>query len=284
MEAFAGGASGLEGDLLSLSAYEAKHFLWRTEGPVGILTLYRPGRKNALTFEAYREMRDLFRLLPRARDVKAVVLTGEGGDFCSGGDVREIIGTLVRSDTPTLLRFTRLTGEVVRAICSCPQPVVAAVDGVCVGAGAVLALAADIRLGTPRARVAFLFPRVGLSGADMGAAALLPRVVGFGRAMELLLTGRFLEGEEAERWGFFNRLHPPEELLPRAKELALQLAQGPTFAHGITKAMVYQEWGLGLAEALEAEAQAQALCMATRDFARGYEAFLRREEPRFEGD
>lgn len=267
-----------------LSEYQAQYLLWRVEDGIGFVFLNRPERKNALTFGAYAELRDIFSLLPYSQEVKAIVLAGVGEDFCSGGDVREIIGPLVEADVPSLLRFTRLTGELVKAMRLCPQPIVAAVDGVCVGAGAVIALAADIRLGTPRSRVAFLFPRVGLAGSDMGACALLPRVVGFGRATELLLTGRFLEASEAERWGFFNRICPPEELLPKARALAFELARGPVFAHGITKRALYQEWAMGLDEAIEAEAQAQALCMGTRDFYRAYQAFLRKEPPTFEGD
>ena len=270
------------------AGYQARHFVWRMEKDVGILTLNRPDRKNPLTFDSYEEMRELFRSLAYATDVKAVVLTGEGGNFCSGGDVHEIIGPLVAlrdaGDAPGLLRFTRMTGELVKAMRACPQPVVAAVDGVCAGAGAIVAMASDLRLGTARSRVAFLFVRVGLSGADMGACALLPRIVGQGRASELLYTGRFLGGEEAERWGFYNRLVAPEALADEATALARALAHGPTFAHAMTKAALHQEWAMGVDEAIEAEAQTQALCMQTRDFARAYRAFAARATPTFEGN
>jgi len=264
------------------------HFRWETDGPVATVTLSRPERKNPLTFESYAELRDTFRRLAFATDVKVVVLTGAGENFCSGGDVHDIIGPLVgmkeggRMDE--LLAFTRMTGDLVRAMRGCPQPIVAAVDGQCVGAGAILAMASDLRLGTARSRVAFLFTRVGLSGADMGACALLPRIIGQGRASELLYTGRSMGGEEAERWGFYNRLAEPERLLDEARELARQLAAGPTFAHGMTKRCLHQEWAMGVDEAIEAEAQAQAICMQTEDFARAYRAFVAREKPVFEGN
>jgi enoyl-CoA hydratase/carnithine racemase len=268
--------------------YRATHFGWAVADRVGTVTLDRPERKNPLTFASYDELAALFRRLPRARDVRAVVVTGAGGNFSSGGDVHEIIGPLVRmqeaGDAPGLLRFTRMTGELVKAMRACPQPVVAAVDGVCAGAGAIVAMASDLRVGTARSRVAFLFVRVGLSGADMGACALLPRIVGQGRAGELLYTGRFLGGEEAERWGFYNRLAAPDDVLAEATALARELAHGPTFAHGMTKAALHQEWSMGVDEAIEAEAQTQALCMQTRDFARAYRAFVARQTPVFEGD
>lgn len=248
------------------------------------MTLRRPQRKNALTLEVYAELQELFRRLQGAGDVGAVVLTGAENEFSSGGDVLEIIGALVQADMPGLLRFTQMTVEVVRAMRRCPQPLVAAVDGVCAGAGAALALACDLRVGTPRARVGFLFTRVGLAGCDMGACALLPRVVGASRAAELLYTGRMMEAGEAERWGFFNRLVPPEELVAAATAWARELASGPAFALAMTKRMLYQEWAMGLDEALEAEAQAQAICMATRDFERGYHAFTARAKPEFQGD
>lgn len=260
------------------------HFLWEFQDGVATITFHRPERKNPFTFESYAELRDTFERLRRVEEVKAVVLTGAGGNFCSGGDVHEIIRPLLDMDVRGKLAFTRLTGDLVIAMRHCPQPLIAAVDGVCVGAGAVIAAACDLRLGTPRSRVAFLFVRVGLAGSDMGACALLPRIVGLGRAAELLYTGREMNGEEAERWGFFNRLCPPETLLQEARLLARQIAQGPTFAHAMTKRMLHKEWEMPLDEAIESEAQAQALCMLTRDFARGYQAFVERRSPTFEGD
>ena len=261
-----------------------KHFLWKVEGKVGVITLNRPDRKNPLTFESYGELRDLFRALDREDGVKAVVLRGEGGNFCSGGDVHEIIGPLTAMRMPDLLAFTRMTGELVKAMRACPQPVLSAIDGVCAGAGAILAMASDLRVGTTRSKTAFLFNRVGLAGCDMGACAMLPRIVGQGRASELLYTGRALGGEEAERWGFFNRLAVPEKLLDEAIALATELAAGPTFANGITKTMLHQEWAMTIDQALEAEAQAQALCMLTGDFKRAYDAFVAKQKPKFEGN
>jgi enoyl-CoA hydratase/carnithine racemase len=265
-----------------------EHFGWRVEGKVGFVTLNRPERKNPLTFESYAELRDHFRALVHAADVKAVVLTGAGGNFCSGGDVHEIIGPLVRmrdeGRTGDLLDFTRMTGDLVKAIRACPQPVIAAVDGVCMGAGAILAMASDLRIGTPAARVAFLFTRVGLAGADMGACSILPRIVGQGRAAELLYTGREMAADEAERWGFFNRLVSPDTLVGEAAALARSLAEGPTFAHAMTKRCLHQEWSMGVDEAIEAEAQAQAICMQTKDFGRAYHAFAQKRRPVFEGD
>ena len=270
------------------SAYVARHFEWSVQGKVATLTLNRPQRKNPLTFESYAEMRDLFAQLRQAQDVKVVVLAGAGGNFCSGGDVHEIIGPLVRmqesGDMQGLLAFTRMTGDLVKAMRHCPQPIIAAVDGVCAGAGAILAMASDLRLGTPRAKTAFLFTRVGLAGADMGACNILPRIIGAGRAAELLYTGRSMGGEEGERWGFFNRLVEPDALIEQAHALARELAAGPTFAHGITKACLHQEWSMGVDEAIEAEAQAQAICMQTKDYGRAYRAFVARERPVFEGD
>jgi enoyl-CoA hydratase/carnithine racemase len=264
------------------------HFRWTVEDRVATITLDRPERKNPLTFESYDELRDTFRRLRQVEEVRAVVVTGAGGNFCSGGDVHEIIGPLVREQEAgrpdRLLAFTRMTGDLVRTMRACPQPIVAAVDGVCAGAGAIVAMASDLRLGTARSRVAFLFVRVGLSGADMGACAILPRIVGLGRASELLYTGRVMPGDEAERWGFFNRLVPPEALATEAHALAHALAHGPSFAHAMTKAALQQEWAMGIDEALEAEAQTQALCMQTKDFARAYHAFARRETPAFEGN
>lgn len=272
------------GNQRPLAGYEAKHFIWSVKDGVATIVLDRPERKNPLTFDSYAELRDLFHQLKWADDVKAVVLTGSGGNFCSGGDVHEIIGPLVRLKAPELLMFTRMTGELVKTMRACPQPIVAAIDGVCAGAGAILAMASDLRLGTARSKTAFLFNRVGLAGCDMGACAMLPRIVGQGRASELLYTGRALGGEEGERWGFFNRLCAPEEVLAEAQKLAAQLTEGPSFANGITKTMLHQEWAMTLEQAIEAEAQAQALCMLTQDFARAYEAFVAKQKPVFKGD
>ena len=263
-------------------------FGWHVAGKVATVTLSRPERKNPLTFESYAELRDTFRQLEDADDVKVVVLTGAGENFCSGGDVHDIIGPLVemRNDGrfDQLLEFTRMTGDLVKAMRNCPQPIIAAIDGACVGAGAILAMASDLRIGTSRAKVAFLFTRVGLSGADMGACAMLPRIIGQGRASELLYTGRVMEGEEAERWGFFNELCPPREVLTRAQELATSLASGPTFAHAMTKKSLHEEWDMGLDDAIDREAETQALCMRTEDFVRAYNGFVAREKPRFEGN
>lgn len=272
----------------SLADFAPRHFRWSLDGKVATITLDRPERKNPLTFESYAELVDTFRRLRHAPAVKAIVLTGAGGNFCSGGDVHEIIGPLVamkhagRMDD--LLAFTRLTGELVRTMRHCPQPIVAAIDGICAGAGAIMAMASDLRVGTMRSKVAFLFVRVGLAGADMGACALLPRIVGQGRASELLYTGRFMGGEEAERWGFYNRLVEPDALLASAQAWAAELAAGPTFAHGMTKAALHQEWAMGVDAAIEAEAQTQAICMQTRDFERAYHAFAEKRTPVFEGD
>jgi enoyl-CoA hydratase/carnithine racemase len=274
----------LPGNRSSLADYQARHFLFEVAGGVATLTLNRPERKNPLTFDSYAELRDLFRALAYADDVKAVVIAGAQENFCSGGDVHEIIGPLTGLDMPGLLAFTRMTGDVVKAMRACPQPVVAAVDGVCAGAGAILAMASDIRFGTARSKTAFLFTRVGLAGCDMGACAILPRIIGQGRASELLYTGRSMSGEEAERWGFFNRLLAPQDLLAQAQAFAAGLVAGPTFAHGVTKKMLHQEWNMGIDEAIEAEAQAQAICMATNDFHRAYHAFAAKQRPRFEGD
>jgi enoyl-CoA hydratase/carnithine racemase len=254
------------------------------EGDVAVVTLNRPEKKNPLTFESYAELRDTFRALTGSEDVKAVVLTGAGENFCSGGDVLEIIAPLTARDMKGLLAFTRMTGDVVKAIRACPQPVIAAIDGVCVGAGACLALASDLRIGTPGAKTAFLFVRVGLAGCDMGACVLLPRIIGQGRAAELLFTGRSMSAEEGQQWGFFNRLCPRERLLAEAVELAATLAGGPTFAHMMTKTMLNQEWDMSVEAAIEAEAQAQALCMQTEDFRRAYRAFVEKRPPAFEGN
>jgi enoyl-CoA hydratase/carnithine racemase len=273
---------------IDFAAWEPRHFLWSSSGKVGTITLHRPERKNPLTFESYAELRDLFRELAYADAIKAVVITGSGGNFCSGGDVHEIIGPLVRmqeaGDTQGLLDFTRMTGDVVKAMRACPQPIIAAVNGVCAGAGAILAMASDLRLGTAASKVAFLFARVGLAGADMGACNILPRIIGAGRAAELFYTGRSMDGTEAERWGFYNRLCAPDALLAEAEALATQIAEGPTFAHAMTKRCMHQEWNMGLDEAVEAEAQAQAICMQTRDFARAYHAFAEKKKPVFAGN
>jgi enoyl-CoA hydratase/carnithine racemase len=257
-------------------------FGWELRDGVGLLTLVGAERKNPLTFASYAALRDHFRALQYEPDVHAVVIAGERGNFCSGGDVRDIIGPLTEMEMPGLLKFTRMTGDLVKAIRACPQVVIAAVDGVCVGAGAMIATAADLRLGSQRAKVAFLFTRVGLAGCDMGACALLPRIVGQGRAAELLYTGRSMDAGEAERWGFFNRL--ADDVEAQAAELARSLASGPTFAHQMTKTMLEQEWDMSVPAAIEAEAQAQAICMQTRDFERAYHAFLAKERPVFEGN
>jgi enoyl-CoA hydratase/carnithine racemase len=284
MRHLTGQAHRLPGQRATLAAYAATHFRYQALLGVATITLNRPERKNPLTFDSYTELRDLFRSLAASDDIKAVVITGAGENFCSGGDVHEIIGPLTKLDMPGLLAFTRLTGDLVKAMRACPQPIVAAIDGVCAGAGAMLALASDLRYGTARSKTAFLFTRVGLAGCDMGACALLPRVIGQGRAADLLYSGRSLGGEQAERWGFFNRLCAPDELLAEAQAFAAALAQGPTFAHAMTKKMLQQEWNMGVDEAIEAEAQAQAICMATNDFHRAYHAFAAKQKPQFEGD
>jgi enoyl-CoA hydratase/carnithine racemase len=251
---------------------------------VAVIRLNRPERKNPLTFQSYAELRDTFRDLRTADDVSAVVFLPNGGNFCSGGDVHEIIGPLVGMDMKGLLAFTRMTGDLVKAMLNCGRPIVAAVDGVAVGAGAIIAMASDLRLATPAAKTAFLFTRVGLAGCDMGACAMLPRIVGQGRAAELLYTGRTMSAEEGERWGYYNRIVTADALEQEAMTLARQLAAGPTFAHGITKTQLNQEWSMGLDQAIEAEAQAQAICMQTKDFERAYRAFVAKEKPVFEGD
>ena len=274
----------LAGNRKALAAYCATHFAWACDDGVATITLNRPERKNPLTFESYAELRDLFRALNYASDVHAVVIVGAGDNFCSGGDVHEIIGPLVQLKAPELLMFTRMTGDLVIAMRCCPQPIIAAVDGVCAGAGAIMAMASDMRIGTARSKTAFLFNRVGLAGCDMGACAILPRLIGQGRASELLFTGRSLQGEEGERWGFFNRLVEPQVLLTQAQALARDIAAGPTFANGITKTMLQQEWSMTVEQAIEAEAQAQALCMLTEDFKRAYDAFVAKQKPVFEGN
>ena len=273
-------------DQRPFASYAARHFRWQCsdDGRVATITLDRPEKKNPLTFDSYAELRDLFRALGHASDVRTVVLTGAGGNFCSGGDVFEIIEPLTRMPAPELLRFTRMTGELVKAMKRAPQPIVAAVDGVCAGAGAMIALAADLRLGTPQAKTAFLFTRVGLAGADMGACGLLPRVIGQGRAAELLYNGRSMSAEEGLAWGWFNALHAREELPARAEAQARALADGPWFAHTMTKTMLNQEWAMGIDEMIESEAQAQALCMLTQDFRRAFDAFAAKRAPKFEGN
>ena len=284
MKHYINAANPMHAQFSALASYPATHFAYAFESGVATLTLNRPERKNPLTFASYAELRDLFRAFNYARDVKAVVLTGDGGNFCSGGDVHEIIGPLTKMSMPELLEFTRMTGDLIKAMRACPQPIIAAIDGICAGAGAMLALAADLRLGTPQATTAFLFTRVGLAGADMGACALLPRLIGQGRASELLFTGRAMRADEGLQWGFFNALHEPAALLARAQQLAQSLASGPTFAHGMTKTMLHQEWAMTLDQAIEAEAQAQAICMQTQDFQRAYDAFSARQMPVFQGD
>ena len=274
----------LAGNRRPLADYRASHFLWSVDQGVGRITLNRPERKNPLTFDSYAELRDLFQRLRHADDVKVVLLHGAGGNYCSGGDVHEIIGPLIALKAPELLMFTRMTGDLVKAMRHCPQPIVAAIDGVCAGAGAIMAMASDLRLGTARSKIAFLFNRVGLAGCDMGACNMLPRIVGFGRAAELLYTGRALGGEEAQQWGFFNRLCTPESLLDEAAALAAELSAGPTFANGVTKSMLHHEWAMDIDNAIEAEAQAQALCMLTEDFGRAYRAFAAKQKPVFEGN
>ncbi len=268
----------------TMAAFKPAHFRWRMEGDVAVIQLSRPERKNPLTFASYAELRDTFRDLPYADDVKAVAFLPNGGNFCSGGDVNDIIGPLVAMDMKALLAFTRMTGDLVKAMLGCGKPIIAAVDGVAVGAGAIIAMASDLRLATPEAKTAFLFTRVGLAGCDMGACAILPRLIGQGRAAELLYTGRNMTAQEGERWGFFNRLVSADTLVHEALTLARQLAAGPTFAHGITKTQLNQEWSMSLEQAIESEAQAQAICMQTRDFERAYRAFVAKERPMFEGD
>ena len=274
--------------VIDAATINPRTFRWRLDERVATITLDRPERKNPLTFEMYDELRNLFRSLVHVPAVRAVVLTGAGDNFCSGGDVHEIIGPLVRfkeeRQHASLLEFTTMTGDLVKAMRACPQPIVSAVDGICAGAGAILAMASDLRLGTARSKVAFLFVRVGLAGADMGACALLPRIIGHGRASELLFTGRSMPGEEAERWGFYNRLVAPDALLGEAQQMARVLAHGPTFAHAMTKRALHEEWAMGIDAAIDAEARTQAECMESEDFARAYRAFVARQTPVFEGN
>lgn len=268
--------------------YTPKHFKMEVQGKVMTITLNRPERKNPLTFQSYGELRDLFQNLTYVEQVKTVVIVGAGGNFCSGGDVHEIIGPLVQmqkqDDMGGLLAFTRMTGDLVKAMRNCPQTIISAVDGICAGAGAIISMASDMRYGTATSKVAFLFVRVGLAGADMGACNILPRLVGAGRAAELLYTGRSMDGIEAERWGFYNKLCEPTELLSQAQELAKKIADGPTFAHAMTKRCIHQEWSMGIDDAIEAEAQAQAICMQTKDYERAYNAFVAKQTPVFEGN
>src|SRR5947207_7421177 len=267
-----------------LAGYAAQHFKYKAKDGVACITLDRPERKNPLTFDSYAELRDLFRAMSQAEDIKAVVLTGAGENFCSGGDVHEIIGPLTKLEMPGLLAFTRMTGDLVKAMRACPQPIIAAVDGICAGAGAILAMASDLRLAATGAKVAFLFNKVGLAGCDMGACAILPRIIGQSRASELLYTGRFMTAEEGERWGFFSRIVMPEQVLAQAQILARQIADGPTFANTMTKRMLAMEWAMSVEEAIEAAAIAQALCMTTADFTRAFEAFSSKAKPVFQGN
>ena len=269
---------------MNLADRKPQHFLWQVSNRIATLRLNRPERKNPLTFDSYRELRDLFRDLVYADDVDVVIFAPNGGNFCSGGDVHDIIGPLIGLPMKELLAFTRMTGDLVKAMLGCGKPIIAAVDGVAVGAGAIIAMAADLRLATPQAKCAFLFTRVGLAGCDMGACAILPRLIGQGRAAELLYTGRTMSAEEGERWGFWNALHSADDLEPQARTLAERLAQGPTFAHSITKTQLNHEWNMTLDQAIEAEAQAQAICMQTADFERAYRAFVAKERPVFEGN
>jgi enoyl-CoA hydratase/carnithine racemase len=284
MKHFIGPTNPMRAQFEPRAAYHARHFAWSFEGGVGTLTLSRPERKNPLTFDSYAELRDLFHALKFANDVKVVVVTGAGGNFCSGGDVHEIIGPLTKMTMPEMLEFTRMTGDLVKTLRNCPQPIIGAIDGICAGAGAMMALACDLRYGTPATRTAFLFTRVGLAGADMGACALLPRVIGQGRASELLFSGRAMTASEGLAWGFFNALHDSAELVGAATRMAQELAAGPTFAHAMTKTMLQQEWAMTIEQAIEAEAQAQAICMQTQDFRRAYEAFAAKQKPVFGGD
>ncbi len=267
-----------------IKAIDTEHFNCRIDDGVAVLSLDRPARKNPLTFESYAELRDWFRTLRDADDAKAVVFGSNGGNFCSGGDVHDIIAPLLQKDMKGLLAFTRMTGDLVKAMVGCGKPVIAAIDGVCAGAGAIIAMASDLRIGTPEAKTAFLFTRVGLAGCDMGACAILPRIIGQGRAAELLYTGRSMSADEGERWGFFNRLVAKEQLETEAVSLARRIADGPGFGHMMTKTMLAQEWSMSIEQAIEAEAQAQAICMQTEDFRRAYEAFIDKRKPVFEGN
>ena len=270
--------------MTAMAALKPAHFLWRMDGTVAVIQLNRPDRKNPLTFDSYAELRDTFRALAYADDVNAVLFLPNGGNFCSGGDVHDIIGPLVAMDMKALLAFTRMTGDLVKAMLHCGKPIVCAIDGVAVGAGAIIAMASDLRIATPQAQTAFLFNRVGLAGCDMGACAMLPRIIGQGRAAELLYTGRTMTAEEGERWGFFNKLVAAEALAQEALALARRIASGPTFANSITKTQLDHEWSMSLDQAIEAEAQAQAICMQSKDFERAYRAFVAKQKPAFEGN
>jgi enoyl-CoA hydratase/carnithine racemase len=270
--------------MTTMAGLKPSHFLWRIDGSVAVIQLNRPERKNPLTFESYAELRDTFRALVYADDVHAVAFLPNGGNFCSGGDVHEIIGPLVAMDVPQLLSFTRMTGDLVKAMLHCGKPIITAVDGVAAGAGAIIAMASDMRLATPAAQAAFLFNRVGLAGCDMGACAILPRIIGQGRAAELLFTGRTMTAEEGERWGFYNKLVAADALEHEALTMARRIASGPTFANGITKTQLVAEWSMALDDAIEAEAQAQTICMQTKDFERAYRAFVAKQKPVFEGN
>ena len=285
MKHYIGPSNPMRAQFDARASYQARHFSWQCDANgVATVTLNRPERKNPLTFDSYGELRDLFNGLRYATDVKVVVVTGEGGNFCSGGDVHDIIGPLTQMSMPELLEFTRMTGDLVKAMRNCPQPVIGAIDGICAGAGAMMALACDLRYGTDKTKTAFLFTRVGLAGADMGACALLPRVIGQGRASELLYTGRAMTAQEGLAWGFFNALHDGGELVAKAQAMAAELAAGPMFGHAMTKTMLQQEWAMTIEQAIEAEAQAQAICMQTQDFRRAYEAFAAKQKPVFKGD
>ena len=270
--------------MTKLIGLKPHHFLWEVNHQIATIRLNRPERKNPLTFESYAELRDTFRALAYADDVDVVVFASNGRNFCSGGDVHDIIGPLIGLDMKSLLAFTRMTGDLVKAMIGCGKPIISAVDGVCVGAGAIIAMASDLRIATPEAKTAFLFTRVGLAGCDMGACAILPRIIGQGRAADLLYTGRVMSAAEGERWGFWNALHEADKLEDEAMKLASRIAAGPTFAHGMTKTQLNQEWNMGLEQAIEAEAQAQAICMQTKDFERAYRAFVAKEKPVFEGN
>lgn len=266
------------------TTFEPEHFLWSFDRGVATITLNIPDRKNPLTFQSYAELRETFRDLVYVDDVKAVVMTGAGGNFCSGGDVHDIIGPLTKMDMRGLLDFTRMTGDLIKAMRACPQPIISAIDGICVGAGAIIAMASDFRYATSKTKTGFLFTKVGLAGCDMGACAILPRIIGQGRAADLLYTGRMMSADEGERWGYFNRLLESDELLQTAQDMAHKLLEGPTFAHGMTKTMLNQEWNMTIDQAIEAEAQAQAICMQTADFERAYNAFVNKEKPVFKGN
>ena len=269
---------------LKAADWRPQHFKWQVSDRVATVTLNRPERKNPLTFDSYAELRDTFHKLQYADDVRVVVFTGEGGNFCSGGDVHDIIGPLVKMEMPDLMNFTRMTGNLVKEMRTCPQPIIAAVDGICAGAGAIISMASDLRYGTPECKTAFLFVRVGLAGCDMGACAILPRIIGQGRAAELLYTGRSMSAQEGLAWGYYNQIVPGAELLAKAQQMAHSLAHGPAFAHSMTKKCLHQEWNMGVEEAIEAEAQAQAICMQTKDYERAYEAFVAKQKPVFQGN